>query len=130
MWSGPSASSSAAKRGPLRPSRSSSPGGRPPRHPPRHEQFLDAPARPPPGGQQDAGAGLIVLCTNTMHRCAEAIEAAIEACEGALRRYDLTFVQVAQPSRVERLLIMIAQAIFFCAYFVMYLFFPRTGWLD
>ncbi len=27
---------------------------------------------------QDAGAGLIVLCTNTMHRCAEAIEAAIE----------------------------------------------------
>jgi aspartate racemase len=27
---------------------------------------------------QDAGAGLIVLCTNTMHRCAEAIEAAID----------------------------------------------------
>ncbi len=27
---------------------------------------------------QDAGAELIVLCTNTMHRCAEAIEAAIE----------------------------------------------------
>lgn len=27
---------------------------------------------------QDAGAQLIVLCTNTMHRCADAIEAAIE----------------------------------------------------
>ncbi len=27
---------------------------------------------------QEAGAGIIVLCTNTMHRCAEAIEAAIE----------------------------------------------------
>jgi aspartate racemase len=27
---------------------------------------------------QEAGAGLIVLCTNTMHRCADAIEAAIE----------------------------------------------------
>jgi aspartate racemase len=27
---------------------------------------------------QDAGAELIVLCTNTMHRCAEAIEAVIE----------------------------------------------------
>ncbi len=27
---------------------------------------------------QDAGAELIVLCTNTMHRCAEAIEAAVE----------------------------------------------------
>ncbi len=27
---------------------------------------------------QDAGAGLIVLCTNTMHRCADAIEAAID----------------------------------------------------
>jgi aspartate racemase len=27
---------------------------------------------------QAAGAGLIVLCTNTMHRCADAIEAAIE----------------------------------------------------
>lgn len=27
---------------------------------------------------QEAGAGLIVLCTNTMHRCAEAIEAAID----------------------------------------------------
>ncbi len=27
---------------------------------------------------QDAGAGLIVLCANTMHRCADAIEAAID----------------------------------------------------
>ena len=27
---------------------------------------------------QHAGAGLIVLCTNTMHRCADAIEAAID----------------------------------------------------
>ena len=27
---------------------------------------------------QDAGAGLIVLCTNTMHRCAEAIETAVD----------------------------------------------------
>jgi len=27
---------------------------------------------------QTAGAGLIVLCTNTMHRCADAIEAAID----------------------------------------------------
>jgi aspartate racemase len=27
---------------------------------------------------QESGAGLIVLCTNTMHRCAEAIEAALD----------------------------------------------------
>ena len=37
---------------------------------------------------QDAGAELIVLCTNTMHRCAEAIEAAI----------DVTFLHLADAT--------------------------------
>jgi ubiquinol oxidase len=43
------------------------------------------------------------------------------------RMHLMTFVQVAQPSRFERGLIMIAQAVFFCTYFVMYLLFPRTA---
>jgi len=42
---------------------------------------------------QDAGAGLIVLCTNTMHRCAEAIEAAIDV--PFLHLADATAVAVA-----------------------------------
>lgn len=43
------------------------------------------------------------------------------------RMHLMTFVQIAQPSRLERALIMIAQAIFFCTYFLMYLIFPRTA---
>ncbi len=43
------------------------------------------------------------------------------------RMHLMTFVKVAQPSLFERLLIMLAQAIFFVFYFLMYLFFPRTA---
>jgi len=43
------------------------------------------------------------------------------------RMHLMTFVKVAQPSLFERLLIMLAQAIFFIFYFLMYLFFPRTA---
>lgn len=43
------------------------------------------------------------------------------------RMHLMTFIEIAQPSRIERLLIVLAQGIFFNAYFVMYLFFPRTA---
>jgi aspartate racemase len=48
---------------------------------------------------EDAGAGLIVLCTNTMHRCAEAIEAAIDV--PFLHLADATAVAVQDAGVVD-----------------------------
>jgi ubiquinol oxidase len=42
------------------------------------------------------------------------------------RMHLMTFVQVAKPNLAERWLILIAQAIFWNLYFVMYVFAPRT----
>jgi ubiquinol oxidase len=43
------------------------------------------------------------------------------------RMHLMTFIKVAQPSRVERLLILLAQGIFYHLYFWLYLFAPRTA---
>lgn len=43
------------------------------------------------------------------------------------RMHLMTFVQIAQPSPLERALILMAQAVFFSFYFVLYFFFPRTA---
>ena len=43
------------------------------------------------------------------------------------RMHLMTFIQIAQPSRFERLLIMVGQAIFYNLYFFLYLFAPRTA---
>ena len=43
------------------------------------------------------------------------------------RMHLMTFIHVAQPSRFERVIIMIGQAIFYNAYFWLYLFAPRTA---
>ncbi|MEM1133962.1 MAG: alternative oxidase [Pseudomonadota bacterium] len=43
------------------------------------------------------------------------------------RMHLMTFIQIAQPSRFERLLIATAQLIFYNAYFWLYLFAPRTA---
>ena len=43
------------------------------------------------------------------------------------RMHLMTFIQIAQPSRLERLIIMIGQAIFYNFYFFLYLFAPRTA---
>jgi len=43
------------------------------------------------------------------------------------RMHLMTFIQIAQPSRAERLLIMVAQAIFYNVFFFTYLFAPRTA---
>jgi len=43
------------------------------------------------------------------------------------RMHLMTFIQIAQPSVFERAVIMIAQAIFYNAYFFLYLFAPRTA---
>lgn len=39
----------------------------------------------------------------------------------------MTFIHVAQPTRLERLLILIAQGVFFNLYFFLYLISPRTA---
>ena len=43
------------------------------------------------------------------------------------RMHLMTFVEVAQPSRFERYIILLAQGIFFNLYFLLYLFAPRTA---
>ncbi|MEL7451998.1 MAG: alternative oxidase [Pseudomonadota bacterium] len=43
------------------------------------------------------------------------------------RMHLMTFIEIAKPSLFERLLIMVAQAIFYNVYFFIYLFAPRTA---
>ena len=43
------------------------------------------------------------------------------------RMHLMTFIKIAQPSKFERLLIMIGQAIFYNLYFFLYLFAPRIA---
>ena len=43
------------------------------------------------------------------------------------RMHLMTFIQIAQPTRFERMLIMVGQAIFYNLFFFLYLFAPRTA---
>jgi ubiquinol oxidase len=43
------------------------------------------------------------------------------------RMHLMTFVEIAQPSRFERLLIVLAQGIFYNLFFLLYVFSPRTA---
>jgi ubiquinol oxidase len=43
------------------------------------------------------------------------------------RMHLMTFIKIAEPSKFERLLIMVGQAIFYNFYFFLYLFAPRTA---
>ncbi|MEM9838131.1 MAG: alternative oxidase [Pseudomonadota bacterium] len=43
------------------------------------------------------------------------------------RMHLMTFIEIAQPSRFERLTIAVTQAVFYNAYFFLYLFAPRTA---
>ena len=43
------------------------------------------------------------------------------------RMHLMTFIKIAQPTRLERWIIMIAQAIFYNIYFFTYLLFPKTA---
>ena len=43
------------------------------------------------------------------------------------RMHLMTFIKIAEPSRLERLLIMVGQAIFFSFYFFLYLFAPKIA---
>jgi ubiquinol oxidase len=43
------------------------------------------------------------------------------------RMHLMTFIQIAQPSRLERVIIMVGQAIFYNFYFWLYLFAPRIA---
>ncbi len=43
------------------------------------------------------------------------------------RMHLMTFIHIAQPSRLERLIIMVGQAVFYNAYFWLYLFTPRIA---
>lgn len=43
------------------------------------------------------------------------------------RMHLMTFIHIAQPSRLERLLIMFAQGIFYNSFFLLYLISPRTA---
>jgi ubiquinol oxidase len=43
------------------------------------------------------------------------------------RMHLMTFIEIAQPNAFERFLVLIAQAIFWNMFFVIYVFFPRTA---
>ncbi|MFK7957534.1 MAG: alternative oxidase [Lysobacterales bacterium] len=43
------------------------------------------------------------------------------------RMHLMTFIEIAKPSRFERLIVMLTQAVFYNAYFFLYLFSPRTA---
>lgn len=43
------------------------------------------------------------------------------------RMHLMTFMEVAKPSWIERLLVLVAQGIFFNAFFLLYLFWPRVA---
>lgn len=43
------------------------------------------------------------------------------------RMHLMTFIEIAKPSRLERAIIMLGQAIFYNAYFWLYLFAPKTA---
>ncbi len=43
------------------------------------------------------------------------------------RMHLMTFIEIAQPNRFERMLIIVAQLLFYNAYFFLYLFAPRTA---
>lgn len=43
------------------------------------------------------------------------------------RMHLMTFIQIAKPTRLERLIIMVGQAIFYNFYFFLYLFAPRAA---
>ena len=43
------------------------------------------------------------------------------------RMHLMTFVQIAQPTRLERYVIMFTQAVFYNFYFLLYLLAPRTA---
>ena len=43
------------------------------------------------------------------------------------RMHLMTFIEIAKPNAVERLLVLVAQAIFWNLFFIIYVFFPRTA---
>lgn len=43
------------------------------------------------------------------------------------RMHLMTFIEIAQPTRLERLLVLLVQGIFYNAFFLLYLFSPRTA---
>jgi len=43
------------------------------------------------------------------------------------RMHLMTFIQLAQPNWLERIIIILVQIIFFCCYFLLYLFSPKTA---
>ncbi|MBS0186351.1 MAG: alternative oxidase [Proteobacteria bacterium] len=43
------------------------------------------------------------------------------------RMHLMTFIELAHPSWLERMIIVLVQIIFFCAYFILYLFSPKTA---
>ena len=43
------------------------------------------------------------------------------------RMHLMTFIEIAKPNALERLLVLVAQAVFWNLFFIIYVFFPRTA---
>ncbi len=73
-----------------------------------------------------AGAGLHLKSLRKMEDDKGWIKELLDEADNE-RMHLMTFVQLAQPNWIERLIILVAQAIFVAFYAIVYFFFPKTA---
>ena len=73
-----------------------------------------------------AGAGLHLKSLRKMEDDNGWIKELLDEADNE-RMHLMTFVQLAQPNWIERLIILIAQAVFVAFYAIVYFFFPKTA---
>jgi ubiquinol oxidase len=73
-----------------------------------------------------AGAGLHFKSLRRMEDDKGWIKELLDEADNE-RMHLMTFIEIAQPNIIERLIILLAQAIFISFYAIVYLFFPKTA---
>lgn len=73
-----------------------------------------------------AGAGLHFKSLRRMEDDKGWIKELLDEADNE-RMHLMTFIEIAQPNIIERLIILLAQAIFITFYAIVYLFFPKTS---
>jgi N-ethylmaleimide reductase len=73
-----------------------------------------------------AGMWIHLKCLRNMQHDRGWIKILLDEAENE-RMHLMTFIEIAKPNWFERFLILIAQAVFWHFYFIIYIFFPRTA---
>ena len=73
-----------------------------------------------------AGMWIHLKCLRKMTHDQGWIKTLLDEAENE-RMHLMTFIEIAQPNWFERVLILLAQGIFWHFYFILYIFFPRTA---